>query len=99
MENFFKTIIKLTIETIIAKHCLCYHKDRLNNSVSLSPSLCTKQSILFGQGNLTDTLYKRRQAMFGITSLGTNKDQLLHRIQSIRPSLIYNSVIKALKSV
>jgi len=27
---------------------------------------------------------KGRQANFGVSSLGTNKDQLLHRIQSVR---------------
>ncbi len=35
-----------------------YRKDRLNNLVFLPPSLCTKWSILFGQGNLTDAVYK-----------------------------------------
>jgi len=37
-----------------------------------------KRSILFGQGNSIQALYKWRQAKFGISSLGTNKDQLLH---------------------
>jgi len=36
------------------------------------------------QGNLTNAVYKQCQAMFGISSLGTNKDQLLHRIQSVQ---------------
>jgi len=31
-----------------------YHKDRLNNSVFLSPSLCTKRSILLGRQNSTN---------------------------------------------
>ncbi len=61
-----------------------YCKERLNNSISLSPSLCTKWSILFGQGNLTNTVFNWCQAMFGIVSPGTNKYQLVHRIQSIR---------------
>jgi len=34
---------------------------------------------------------KGRQANSGISSLGTNKHQLLHRIQSVEPSLIYNN--------
>jgi len=33
---------------------------------------------------------KERQTRLGIISLGTNKDQLLHRIQSVQTSLIYN---------
>jgi len=36
-----------------------YRKDRLNNSVFLSLSLCTKRSILFGRGNSTDAVLKR----------------------------------------
>jgi len=36
-----------------------YRKDRLKNSVFLSPSLCTKRSILSGQGNLTQAVFKR----------------------------------------
>ncbi len=41
---------------------LYYHKDRLNNSGSLSPSLFTKQSILFERENSTNAVYKQRQA-------------------------------------
>jgi len=61
-----------------------YRKDRLNNLVFLSPSFCTKLSILFGQGNSTDAVLQVCQASLGVISLGTNKDQLLHRIQSIQ---------------
>jgi hypothetical protein len=62
----------------------CYRNDRLNNLLFLSPSLCTKRSILFGQGNSTKLCLKRHQANSGVRSLGTNKHQLLHRIQSIQ---------------
>ena len=34
----------------------------LYNSVFLSPSLCTKQSILFERENSTNAVYKQRQA-------------------------------------
>ncbi len=40
----------------------CYLNDRLNNSLFLSPSLCTKRSILLGLGKLTQAVYKRCQA-------------------------------------
>ncbi len=33
-----------------------YGKDRLSNSVFLSPSLCTKRPILFGRGNSTNAV-------------------------------------------
>ena len=36
------------------------------------------------QGNLTQAVLKRRQANSGVGFLGTNKDQLLNRIQSVR---------------
>jgi len=39
-----------------------YRNDRLYNSLFLSPSLCTKRSILFGRGNLTQAVYKQSQA-------------------------------------
>jgi len=42
----------------VATCCLYYHKDRLKNSVFLSPSVCTKRSILFGRRNSTDAVYK-----------------------------------------
>jgi len=58
--------------------------DRLNNLFSLSPSICTKRYILLGRGNLTKLCLKGRQANSGVGPIGTNKDQLLHRIQSIR---------------
>ncbi len=61
-----------------------YRNDRLNNLVSLSPSLCTKQSILLGRGNSTTLCLKGRQANSGVRTIGTNNDQLLHRIQSVR---------------
>ena len=61
-----------------------YRKDKIKNSVFLSLSLCTKRSILFGRGNSTKLCLKGRQANTGVTSIGTNKDQLLHRIQSVR---------------
>ncbi len=61
----------------------CYCKDRFNNSVSLSLSVCTKRSVLFGWRNSTVSLYKQCQTRFGISSLGRNKDQLLHRIQRL----------------
>jgi len=35
-----------------------YCKDRLKNSAFLSLLVCTKQSILFGQGNSTQTVFK-----------------------------------------
>jgi len=60
-----------------------YRNDRLNNLFSLSLSLCTKRSILFRQGNSTKLCLKGRQANPGIRSMGTNKHQLLHRIQSV----------------
>ena len=37
-----------------------YHKDRLNNEVFLSQSVCTKWAILFGQGNSTNAVHKQR---------------------------------------
>jgi len=36
--------------------CYTYRIDTLNNLVFLCLSLCTKRSILFGRGNLTDTV-------------------------------------------
>jgi len=39
-----------------------YRNDRLNNSLFLSLSLCTKRSILCGQGNSTQDEYKWCQA-------------------------------------
>ena len=50
--NYFKFITYV----IKFKATAYYHKDRLNNSVSLSPSLYTKWSILFGQGNSTNAV-------------------------------------------
>jgi hypothetical protein len=43
-----------------------------------------KRCILSGRGNSTDAVLKGRQARLGFISLGTNKDQLLRGIQSIR---------------
>jgi hypothetical protein len=40
-------------------------------------------SILLGRGNSTKLCLKGRQANSGIRPIGTNKDQLLHRIQSV----------------
>ncbi len=48
-----------------------YRNDRLNNSLFLSPSLCTKRSILFGRGNSTQAVYKRRQAKIWRPGSGT----------------------------
>jgi len=42
-------------------HHLNYFNDRLKNLVFLSPSLCTKQSILFGRGKLNRRCVKGRQ--------------------------------------
>jgi len=55
-----------------------YCKDRLNNSVSLSPSLCRNSLPYLAEENSTNTVLKGRQTKLGIIALGTNKDQLLH---------------------
>ena len=60
-----------------------YRKDRFNNLVFLSPSLCTKRSLLSGRGNLTNAVFKRMQAKLGLITLRTINDLLLHRIQSV----------------
>jgi len=61
LTNLMKTITGSSIKDV--KHiCLYYCKDRLKNSVFLSLSVCTKRSILFGQGNSTYAVYKWRQA-------------------------------------
>jgi len=36
-----------------------YRKDRFNNTVFLSLSLCKKRSILSGRGNSTNAVFKR----------------------------------------
>ncbi len=54
------------------------------DSITLSLTVCTKRYILSGQGNSTDSVFKQCQAMFGISSCGTNKDQLLQLFQSVR---------------
>jgi hypothetical protein len=68
LNNLVKNINKehkdLQNETLLIKQngCYHYHKDRLNNLVFLSPSLCTKWAILFGRGKSTYAVYKQRQA-------------------------------------
>ena len=70
-----------------------YRKDRFKNLVFLSPSLCTKWSILFGQEKLDRRCVNRCQASkLGFISWDPNKHQLLHRVASIKTPLIYNSI-------
>jgi len=74
---FENTIVK--VDSITWSFCLHHY---VQNGLSYlaketQPTLCLKG----------------RQAKFGISSLGTNKDQLLHIIQSVGPSLIYNNTV------
>ncbi len=67
-----------------------YSKGRLNDSVFLSPSSCTKRSILFGQGNLIDACINNSKLRSSIKDLRWNNHQLLHRITIVKTPLIYN---------
>jgi len=61
-----------------------YRKDRLKNSVFLSLSVCTNGLFYSGEETRPKLCLKGRQANSGASSLGTNKQQLLHRIQSVQ---------------
>jgi len=61
-----------------------YHKDRLNQFVSLSSSFIVKGSILFGQGDAKCKLCKSHAKWSGVRYNKQNKHQLLHRIASVQ---------------
>jgi len=71
-----------------------YCKDRLNHSVFLSLSCMYKRSIFLGREETWHKLCKSNAKLrSGIRDLERNKHQLLHRIQSIWTSLIYNTYL------
>ncbi len=73
-----------------------YHKDRLKNSVFLSLSVCAKRSIVLGQGNLTDAVYKDAKQKSSVKDSEQNKHQLFHRLQSVRTFTNLQYVLKFL---
>jgi len=74
---------------ILKKYC----KDRLKNSVFLSPSVCTKRSILLRRETQPTLYISDAKLRSGIQDLERNKHQLLHRIASVKTPLIYNESI------
>ncbi len=75
-----------------------YHKDRLNILVFLSPSLCTKRSILSGQGNSTNTVIKRTpNKTWHHLSWNNKRSVVTQNTKCSDLSLIYNTRKKVFK--
>ncbi len=65
-----------------------HRKDRLNDSVFLS--LCTNGLSYLGKETQSRLCINNAKLRSGVRDQEWNKDQLLHRIQSVWTSLIYN---------
>jgi hypothetical protein len=67
-------------------------KDRFNNSVFLSPWLCTKRSVLIGWGKTQPTMCRRKDAKRCLASLLLEQIKIscYTEYKAFGPSLIYN---------
>jgi len=65
-------------------------------TVFLSPSLCTKRSILLRQGNSTDAVFKWRQAKIWRQR---SKISCYTEYKAFGPSLIYNTELNVVKII
>ncbi len=99
VEMIFISCIQLSgrksafhLNSLLSKSFSGYHKDRLKNSVFLSPSVCTKRNILLGQETWQSLCINNAKLRPGVKDLERNKHQLLHRIASVKTPLIYNKV-------
>jgi len=69
-----------------------YRNDRLNNSLFLSPSLCTNGLSYLGKETRPKLCINDAKLRSGILDLERNKHQLLHRIASVKTPPIYNNI-------
>ncbi len=70
-----------------------YLKDRLKKLVVLSPSFCINSLSYLGKENLQTLCINDAKPRSSIKDLRQNKHQLLHRITSVKTTLIHNNCI------
>jgi len=84
--------VKENVESCIMHRASYYHKDRLKNLVSLSPSLYTNGLSYLGKETWPTLCINNAKLRSGMNNLEQNKHQLLHRIASVKTPLIYNTI-------